>query len=98
MSSKNIAKMTKKMKPTEVPTADAEFLKLNHKKKSVPEMAKALKRANVTVYAYMTALGLEPKARVITRAHPFRVQNKKLETMLTGYRIANSNRQNSANE
>lgn len=79
-----------------VPDQDAAYLHANHKTKSVPEMAKHLKRANGTVYGFMAALSLEPMARKIDRQHPFKRQNRKLETLFLGRRIENSQRKKSA--
>jgi len=79
-----------------VPKQDAAYLRAHYKTQSVPEMAKELKRGNATVYGFMETLGLPPLRREIRRDHPFKVQNRKLETMLTGHRIANSNRQQAA--
>lgn len=76
----------------QVPKADADFLRKNYRTKSVPVMAKELKRASATVYGFMQELGLEPLARKIHSNHPFKRQNRKLETMLKGFRIANEGR------
>lgn len=83
-------KKTDNGKKMNVPEKDAKYLLENHKLFTVPEMARVLKRANTTVYGFMEALGLEPKAREITPSHPFRRQNRKLETMLLGHRIQNA--------
>lgn len=81
------------MKPAPtVPDQDATYLHANHKTQSVPEMAKELKRASATVYQYMETLGLEPKGRDIKRDHPFKRQNRKLETLFLGRRIENGAR------
>lgn len=77
-------------KKIDVPEQDATYLHANHQIQSVPEMAKELKRANVTVYKFMEALGLPPMARVITRDHPFRRANRHLEKNLLLNRIQNS--------
>lgn len=79
-------------KTVKVPHADAEYLRSNHRRQSVPDMARQLKRANGTVYAFMEALGLSPKAREIKSQHPFKRQNRKLETLFLGRRIENSQR------
>jgi len=55
-------------------------------------MAKALKRAAVTIYSWMAELKLPPKARVIHRDHPFKVGNRRLETTLKTFRDANEHR------
>lgn len=57
------------------------YLTENHKSKSVPEMAKHLKRAAVTVYGFMDQLGLKPRGRDNSE-HPFRVSNRRLEALL----------------
>lgn len=58
------------------------YLRENHKNKSVPQMAKHLKRAAVTVYGFMDQLGLQPRGRD-NENHPFRASNRRLETFLT---------------
>lgn len=77
---------------TTVPDQDATYLRANYKTQSVPVMAKHLKRSNGTVYGFMEALGLEPLGREIPRSHPFRRQNRKLETLFLGRRIQNSSK------
>lgn len=72
-----------------VPNQDATYLHANYKTMSVPAMAKILKRANATVYGYMTALKLKPKEYKPATHHPFKRQNRKLETMFLGRRIHN---------
>ena len=75
-----------------VPDADRVYLEKHHKTKTVPTMAKDLKRAAATVYKFMTALKLEPKGREIGQDHPFRKSNRRLETTLLHFRIENSRR------
>lgn len=79
-------------KKIEVPADDARYLTENHKSQSVPVMAKALRRASATVYGFMDALGLPPLQREISRNHPFKRQNRKLETLFLGRRIENGQR------
>lgn len=69
-------------------------MRAHYKTKSVPDMAKALKRANTTIYKFMDALGLKPLGRDYTTSqdHPFRVSNRKLEKMLLKNRIENHSR------
>lgn len=69
-------------KQTTVPAQDAAYLHANHKTMSVPQMAKSLKRASVTVYDYMGLLKLKPKGRVIDKTHPFVRQNRQLRATL----------------
>lgn len=76
-------------KSVKVPPADAAYLRLHYKNQSVPEMAKALKRANTTIYGFMHAMGLQPMKRVIHRDHPFKRSNRSLEKMLLLNRIEN---------
>jgi len=80
------------LKPSDVPQELAIYLRQTYQAKSVPEMAKQLKRANKTIYDYMEALGLSPKGREFPASHPFKRQNRKLETMFLGRKIENSNR------
>lgn len=77
-------------KPIKVPDQDAAYLREHHTTQSVPEMAKILKRATVTVYKFMEALKLTPKGRVIHYDHPFKKSNRKLEKFLVHQRIENS--------
>lgn len=79
-------------KQIQVPAEDAAYLRQHHRYQSAPEMAKALKRATVTIYAYMDALGLERKPREIDRRHPFKRQNRKLEVVFLARRIENKQR------
>jgi hypothetical protein len=78
-----------------VPEQDAAYLRAHYKTQTVPEMAKELKRASTTVYGFMEALGLEPKGRQIKKDHPFKRQNRKLETLFLGRRIENGVRKRS---
>lgn len=75
-----------------VPDADAKFLQQHYRSMSVPEMAKKLKRAAVTVYGFMAALGLPPRGRLIDNSHPFVQANHRLRATLQTFKDANEDR------
>lgn len=72
------------------PTEKA-FIAGNHAAKTVPDIAKHLKRGAATIYAYYAANFLkpykDPNALKRPNSHPFRRQNRKLETYLAACQV-----------
>jgi hypothetical protein len=81
----------------QVPEKDEKYLRLNHARQSVPEMAKRLKRANATVYKFMEVLGLTTCRRANSSNHPWRKSNKKLEDIFIHQPKENQKRASQAN-
>jgi hypothetical protein len=62
--------------------SDKKYIADHYQHTSAPDIAKTLRKANKTVYDYLKAQGWTPwKPASKPHGHPFRRQNRKLETM-----------------
>jgi hypothetical protein len=71
---------------------ERDFISKNKATKTVPELARALKRGDATVYDYFKAKGWKPHKNPQERrqrSHPFRQMNRRLEAVIIQRRIEN---------